>query len=257
MFQKWTWPCLHGPSAGRAVDTQAHDDGMPRGRCRKADGLAGQACEARPSGQRLARALRRVACAGAGLGGIAVPRGGAPILARRAGQPAGRQQRCEPPTHGGVAAPTAIGPARAGVGSAGRPEPARGACMPDQRPPRIPLRRRCPSALQGPGPRGRRQGAHPRGGHRLPPSCVLRACPPHGVGAERQGARRITPAPGLETHGAERVCARRHAPTGARVEETTSPDPEGGSGRGSAACPGLCCRVGRSGSSDREGSGPR
>jgi len=176
VFQKWRGPCLHGPSAGRAVDTQAQDDGLPRGRWRTAAGRAGQACEARPAGQRLARAWRRGAGAGAGLGGSEVPRVGAPRLARRARQPAGRQQRGAPPQHGGLAAPAAVGPARAGGGSAGRPEPARVAWRPDTRPPRSPRRLRCPSALQVPGPRGRGQGAPPRGGTASrPPACGVRA----------------------------------------------------------------------------------
>ena len=48
VFQKWRWPCLHCPSKGIAVDKQAKDDVMHLGRFRKADGLAGQAFNARP-----------------------------------------------------------------------------------------------------------------------------------------------------------------------------------------------------------------
>ncbi|SRR5213594_1320196 len=48
VFQKWRWPCLHCPSKGIAVDKQANDDVMHLGRFRKADGLAGQAFNARP-----------------------------------------------------------------------------------------------------------------------------------------------------------------------------------------------------------------
>ena len=89
MFQKWRWPCSHGPPKGRAVDKQAKDDSVHLGRFRKADRLADQAFKACSYGQMFALDFLRVAFAWAMDVGVQMPGVGAPIIGGVAHEPEG------------------------------------------------------------------------------------------------------------------------------------------------------------------------
>ena len=82
----------------------------------------------------LALDLLRMAFAWAVLVGVEVTRVGAPRIGIIAGQPAGLQQRFEPPKDLVFAAPKDGGQDLAGVVLDGMPEPARVAFAPDKRP---------------------------------------------------------------------------------------------------------------------------
>ena len=133
VFQKWRWSCLYHPSKGLAVDEQAHDESVPRGRWRQAHGRADQAGHAWAPRQGLTLAVLRGALAWRGRGRSAGTPGGAPRIARLWGVPTRFAQGLQRHHHRRWTPPTNRGYALASGGSAPKSATQRGAPPPGPR----------------------------------------------------------------------------------------------------------------------------